>query len=319
MASALDSYEVDLSSICRACLTEPINTEMYSFSLEDVRIKFSICTSVTVRSHRVTTSSFVSLTKIPFQVSADEDLPYQICAQCWERCTGWHEYRDMCQENNKRLKEGTVFVKQEAVYSITTQPDEEELEDASELPIDDSSELPLDEEPQLEEVIVEEMVVIEADEEMEEEQVDSSNTAEDNSLDCPICMVQSFVDDKCYEEHVRSHYKSTGAKECLVCKKPFTSIYSVIKHTFEHGNQSIPCPSCTKTFKGNGQLRSHINKYHKTVTENKAPLSLPNVPFVEDILNCPMCSVIFSEEEAYDKHIQEHYVGKPVRKSSCLL
>lgn len=326
MATAGESYLTDLSAICRACLAEPINTEMYSFTLEDVRIKFAICTSVTVGIIRVTNSISLIFIEIPFQVSAAEDLPYQICAQCWERCTGWHDYRDMCQENNKRLKEGTVFLKQDAVYSIAEQEEEEQVQEQPEEPAEDG---PMeDDSPMMEEVILEE-IVLEEENELEEQVVDTvSRRAEGKSLDCPICITHSFTDQKLYEEHVKSHYNGVTEKACLVCRKSFVSLYSVIKHTFLHGDQSICCPVCPRIFKGNCQLRSHMNKYHKHLMDEseieieekpeQKPITPPMppmiVPIIEDILNCPMCGIVFNEEIAYIKHIKGHYLGKSVRE-----
>lgn len=146
-------------------------------------------------------------------------------------------------------------------------------------------------------------------------------------------------------------------RTCLVCSKQFNSNASVIKHTFDHGNLSILCLHCKKTFKGHLQLRAHVKKYHKDhkameteeqqqhgyIQDHSDEISqeemeedddddendIEQVTWIggrsqegtaaeqEDILKCPICEEIFEIEAEYESHIKDHYSLK--QDTQCLL
>lgn len=131
----------------------------------------------------------------------------------------------------------------------------------------------------------------------------------------------------------------------MVCEKEYRTMNSVIVHTHDHSSRNIPCNFCGKSFKGNYQLNKHIYKYHKmdlgisvaperAVTgrgdevededaeeddeEEEAAEGLQEDPS-EDILKCPICSIVFEQEKHYQRHIKEHYDDATVRKGFLIL
>ncbi|CAL4062118.1 unnamed protein product, partial [Meganyctiphanes norvegica] len=81
---------------------------------------------------------------------------------------------------------------------------------------------------------------------------------------------------------------------CLVCDKGFSSKKTLTGHTrYVCGikyEQPCPCPVCSKVFKCEQYLKSHLRKAHKKPSANP----------------CPHCYKVFSSERYLKAHILRH-------------
>lgn len=110
---------------------------------------------------------------------------------------------------------------------------------------------------------------------------------------------------------------------CLVCLRPFKSMFNVIRHTHEHSTRCLRCEFCDKIFRGTYQLNCHMAKYHSS--EYKALKARRKADathgeeaepprHADDVLECPICATEFQSEKLYTDHIKEHFAGVSVSK-----
>lgn len=86
-------------------------------------------------------------------------------------------------------------------------------------------------------------------------------------------------------------------------------------HTHDHGNKTIYCGYCERTFKSTLHCRAHENKYH--FAERKEARKVNNAEQKESMFICSTCGKIFSQRSKLNIHMKTHSDVKPFKCEHC--
>lgn len=201
---------------------------------------------------------------LPFQIKPNEKYPVNLCSLCVALCDAAYNFREMCENSDRKIRSGQMIV-------VTEPPPSTDVAVAStQVPTTEAQQFKVEEIVTFEENLTVESI----EEEYEDQDMDPIEAVEE--IDEPITEIiisdegNAFESKEQEEDNAENEYPNeeltatddceiTELISCRFCGETYSSRVSMIDHYAEvHQDETYNCENCSKIFYTLNDWRSHL-------------------------------------------------------------